>query len=319
MLDMYVIFLDKDKNKHRIPITILDTSLGNRWAGLLIKNQRFLSGKKLHSTFSNYTLKDLSHIVDTLNTISKKINREYDRKLPSFHNSSSLNETILNALHEEFEFYGTRIDDLSQRPNFSETLHNNFLLLNELIHITEDLIHSNNDEFRPIPTMSVLVDYYPQSTFSEIEDIDKLHLRTDFKWGGIYLGYNTLGKDWLKVAYDNDLEVIERDMIKPQSRFSAETWINFGPDDWLNHNIVKFEQWYRTLPKELQSKVPIGDLNTLSLGRFHIGHVEINDQYFLKYHDNISDWLSPNHPIKKKWNEEVFSTFRKIIKIGFYN
>jgi hypothetical protein len=38
-----------------------------------------------------------------------------------------------------------------------------------------------------------------------------------------------------------------------------------------------------------------------------------------EYDVNLSDWLSPNHPIKKKWNEEVFSTFRKIIKIGFYN
>ena len=319
MLDVYVIFLDKDRRKHRIPFTVFDTSLGSRWAGLVIKNQKFLSGKRLHSTFSNYTLKDLDYILESLNTISKKINREYDRLLPIFSDTTVLDKTVLNNLHEEFEFYGTRVDDLSLRLDFSVKLHNSFLLLNELIHIAEDLINSNNKEIRPVPTMSVLMDYYPQTEFYDIEEIDKLHLKTDFRWGGIYLGYNTLGKDWLKVAHDNDLEVIERDMVKPQSRFSAETWINFGSDDWLNHNVGEFEKWYRTLPPELTIKVPIDDLNKLSLGRFNIGHVEINESYFLKYHDNLNDWLTPNHPIKKKWNEEVFSTFRKIIKIGFYN
>jgi hypothetical protein len=68
--------------------------------------------------------------------------------------------------------------------------------------------------------------------------------------------------------------------------------------------------------EELQTKVPINDLNKLSLGRYLIGTVIIDDRYFLKYHNNASDWNSPNHPIKKKWNEEVFSTFKEIIKLG---
>ena len=319
MLNAYIIFLDKDNCEHCIPITVFDSRLGNIWADLVIKNQKFLSGKKIHSAFSNYTLKDLNYILNTLNEVSKKINQEYDRPLPIFSDSTLLDTTVLNCLHEEFEFYGTRIDELSIRLDFSQKLHNNFLLLNELIHIIEDLVRSADGESRPVPTMSVLIDFHPQSEFCEIKDIDKLYLRTDFHWGGIYLGYNTLGKDWLKVAHDNDIEVIERDMIKPQSRFSAESWINFGSDDWLNHNIIKFEKWYNMLSPDLQSKVPIDNLNTLSLGRFIIGHIVFDEYYFLKYHNNYSDWSSPNHPIKKKWNEEVFSTFRKIKKIGFNN
>jgi hypothetical protein len=319
MLNAYIIFLDKDNHKHHIPITVLDTRLGNIWAGLITKNQKFLSGKKLHYTFSNYTLTDLNRILEKLNTISKKINQEYDRTLPIFSNSTVLDTKVLNNLHEEFEFYGTRIDELSLRLDFSQKLHDNFLQLNELIHIVEDLVRSTDSESRPIPTMSALIDYYPQSEFCEIYEIDKLHLRTDFRWGNLYLGYNTLGKDWLKVSHDNDIEVIERDMVTSQIRFSAETWINFGSDDWSSHNVIKFEKWYRSLPAELQSKVPVNNLNSLSLGRFQIGRIVIDEYYFLKYHNNLSDWLSPNHPIKKKWNEEVFSTFRKIKKIGFNN
>jgi hypothetical protein len=317
-LHLYVVFQDKYNRKHRIPITIFDTSLGCRWAGLVIQNQKVFSDKKLHYTFSNYTLTDLERIHDLLNSVLKKINKVYDRQLPIFLNTTVLDKTILNDLHEEFEIYGTRLDVLSLLPDFSKDLHNNFLLLNELIHSVEDLIKNNDDGHRPIPTMSTLFDYYPQTEFYKIEEIDRLHLKTDFRWGSVYLGYNTLGKDWLKIALDNDIDVIKRDMVKTQSRFSCETWINFGSDDWSNHNSRQFEKWYRCLPKELQEKVPIDNLNKLSLGRFEIGHVSLND-YFLKYHNNINDWMTPNHPIKKKWNEEVFSTFRKIIKIGFYN
>jgi hypothetical protein len=71
-----------------------------------------------------------------------------------------------------------------------------------------------------------------------------------------------------------------------------------------------------SLPTDLQDKVPIDNLNKLSLGRYLIGRVLVNDDYFLKYHNNINDWMTPNHPIKKKWNEEVFSKFRKVITIG---
>jgi hypothetical protein len=76
-----------------------------------------------------------------------------------------------------------------------------------------------------------------------------------------------------------------------------------------NNNVNKFINWYEGLPANLQKKVPVDNLNALSFGRFQIGRIVIDEYYFLKYHNNLGDWLSLNHPIKKKWNEEVFSTF----------
>jgi hypothetical protein len=122
MLDAYIIFLDKDNNKHRIPVSIFNTNLGSRWSNLIIKNQKLLSDKTIHSSFSNYTLTDLNRILEELNAISKNINREYDRPLPIFSNSTVLDTKVLNNLHEEFEFYGTRIDELSLRLDFSQKL-----------------------------------------------------------------------------------------------------------------------------------------------------------------------------------------------------
>jgi hypothetical protein len=313
---MYVIFLDKDNVEHCIPISIFESTLGHKWQALVKENQKLFSKKHLHTSISNYTLTDLDRLHNILNGLIDNINQLHSRQLPKFSKSKELDTSILNSLHEEFEIYGSQVDKLDKLPDFSHELHNSFLLLNEMIHTCEDVLAHN--KFL-IPTMGVITDYYPQLEFAPLEEIDKLYLKSDFRWGEIYLGYNTLGKDWLKVYYDNDIEVIERDMVKPQTRFSAEMWMNFGSDDYLNHNVRQFENWYNKLPSEIQAKVPVDNLNELSLGRYRIGHVEINKSYFLKYHNNWNDWMSPNHPIKKKWNEEVFSTFRKVIKIGSYN
>jgi hypothetical protein len=306
----YFTFKDNKGSEHIIPIVVYKTDIAKRWAVGVMYNQR-LDDKYIHSAFINQSYNDISKTQQQLNNIVEQINTEYDLVLPVFADISVLDETTLNEMHRQYEVYGTRIEEGLIPIN---RLHDNFLLLNEVIHTYENMVH-NGDSL--VPPMSVLVDYYPQTEFYPILERDKLHLTTQFMWGGIYLGYNTLGKDWLNVAHDNDIDVIKRGTVKPQTRFSAETWINFGPDDCDNYNIASFERWYLTLPTELQSLVPIDNLHDLSLGRYRIGQVVINNNYFLKYHPNKQDWLSYNHPIKRQWNEEVFSTFTEIIKIRY--
>jgi len=307
---MYITFKDVAGTSHNIPITIYNTDLSKRWIDTVTHSQQ-TADKYIHSAFINRPYTDLFNLQKQLNDVATDINIEYDIVLPIFVDTNVLDENTLNEMHRQYEVYGTRVED-GLIP--TATLNDNFLLLNELIHTYEEVLHSKD---LPIPAMSVLLDYYPQTEFCPILERDKLHLTTQFMWGNIYLGYNTLGKDWLKVAHDNDLDVIKRDMVKPQERFSAETWINFGPDDNKDWTKRHFSNWWYSLSIELQDKVPIDDLNKLSLGRYLIGRVLIDDRYFLKYHPNAYDWLSYNHPIKRQWNEEVFSTFTEITNIVF--
>lgn len=304
---MYITFEDVYGEDHTIPVNIYNTDLSNRWIATIENNQQ-IEGKYIHSTFINRHYTDLPAIQKHLNGVANDINIEYDVFLPLFVDIDKLNTAMLNEMHRQFEVFNTRISNGSIIP--TESLTNNFLLLNELIHHYEEILHNST-----FPSMSTTFDYYPQTEFCPVLEQDKLHLTTQFIWGNVYLGYNTLGKDWLKVAHDNDLDVIKRNMVKPQEHFSAETWINFGPDDKEDWTRRSFSNWWYNLPKKLQNKVPIHNLNKLSLGRYSIGCVLIDDLYFLKYHPNKHDWLSYDHPIKKKWNEEVFSTFKKIVKI----
>lgn len=298
---LQVTFLDELNVKHQINFSILNTDLAYRWAEL-VKEGSTDPGKFIHASLANISTASIPRVHARLNKVIENINNQSQFHLPKHENVGELTSEVLNDLHEKFESYGTQIEEL----------HNNFIELNELIHTCEDLEKLNNTS--GIPIMHCQFDFYPQDTFSPILDQDKLFLETEFMWGNVYLGYNTLGKDWLKVCLDNDLAVIERDMVKPQRRFAAETWINFGPDSdsyWVQRS---FNAWYEQLPENLKKKVPINNLSELCLGRFVVGKVII-DNYFLNYDPNIANWKAINSEAKQKWNDNVFSTFTKIINV----
>lgn len=299
-------FLDKNDLTHLLYYRLYDSDLADRWVDITRKNQ--IANKELSFKFTNRTHRNLPEVTENLNKLIDKINGLYDKQLPRYEN---LDTEKLNYLHEEFEVYGDRVEELVKDNKYSEELHQSFLRLNEAIHLIEDVLKTRT---RPWPSFAMLYDYIPQEYHAPINEEDKFWLRPGLQWGKLYLGYNTLGKDWLKVQVDNDLEVIERDQVRPQERFAAETWLNFGPDQDHNFNLIKFYYWWKTLPADLQKKVPIYDYNKLTLGRFVIGELVIDD-YFLGFHNSLEDWMLPRHPCKLKWNLEVFSTFRELIDI----
>jgi hypothetical protein len=123
----------------------------------------------------------------------------------------------------------------------------------------------------------------------------------------------------MKVQHDNDVEVVERGQVRPQARFAAEAWANFGPDCPPGWTAYKFEAWWRSLPPNLQQKVPIGDLNGLTLGRFRIGTLLTDENFCSRYGGQPSDYRIPNSPWKSKWNGEVFATFVDLVGVDFIN
>jgi hypothetical protein len=326
-----ITFLDKHKHLHPITFALYDSSLARRWKKL-IEDNIARPDHHYHTSFVNKTFDNLSQVLEELNDTITLINTAYDRVLPKFISTTTLDQEVLNALHEEYEMYGDRLQSFIDMGYFDDPkkfaefynplwpgdvqnfeLHDNFLRLNELIHTLEELTHTKDVKF---PAMSVLFDIYPQQLYDTILEKDKLYLTNTFNWGRLYLGYNTLGKDWLEVSNHNDIDVIKREQVRRQERFSAETWINFSPDDDINFGKTQFEKWYDTLPTDLQQQVPINNLNELCLGRFEIGAIACNNKYFEKY-NNIANWRSQNHDCKRDWNKNIFSTFTNIVSIEF--
>jgi hypothetical protein len=327
----------EDKSPLILTYNLQDNSLTPKWIHVVNERKKetkqstltqFITGNSfptepLELKIQNKTSDDLPTLMEKLNSIIIEINKYYDQPLPLFTNTKELDHTILNYLHEQFELYGGRHAVLSKEgygnqvgdPNifpgteFNVQFHQLWLDLNQWIHITEGAM--DNQEF---PHFSCLIQYTP---FVEqgmpIEKEDKLFLEHTAKWGHLYLGYNTLGKDYVHAFWDDDKRVITNDQVRVQKWLSSEVWLDFSKDVPSTVPYKSFElqfyKWWRTLNEK--ERVPFVDISELALGRYFIGEVSF-DKAFLDFHPVYEDWLVPNSEIRKNWSIEVFG---KIVKV----
>lgn len=300
---------DKFDKIHSLKYKIYETNLSEKWAILTRENLKN-PNHTIYSTLNNRTEDDVPEIAQQIKEIITKISTEYDRQITTF---DELDTQKLNYLHEEFEIFGQRMDELALKGKLTESLQSNFFALNEHIHMCEDAMITKKESWGGF---GILYDIHPTGLHLPVRDEDRLYLDCGLSWGRLYLGYNTLGKDWFAVAKDNDIDVIARDMVKPQKRFAAEAWLNFNADYEPVQLVSFFQQWVKKLPPDLQKKVPYFNINELSLGRMAIGEIVI-DSNFLKYDSNPINWKAYRHPSKLKWNHEVLSTFRSVESVKF--
>jgi hypothetical protein len=307
---------DRDNNLHTLKYKLFDTFLTNRWIKLT-KNNLSNPLCRIHSVFNNRTKDDVQDIFTSLNTITIEINKLYHIKLPVY---TVFDTDKLNYLHEEFEKFEKFLNRplagrslMYQAIGPGQKLIDLFFALNEHIHMCEDALNDNGSLGNPA---GILYDLHPLGLHEPIQEEDKLFLESDFKWGNLYLGYNTLGKDWMNVLKDSDFEVIDRDQVKPQQRFAAEAWMNFNPEVNKIEQIQSYYNKVKSLPDRIKNKIPFDNLNKLTLGRFLLGSLVI-DQQFLDFDPNQDHWLISNHECKLKWNQEVLSTFRSVEEITY--
>jgi len=317
-----VVFTTKDGGRLPLSYNLYDQNpVVDRW--LSMTKQSISNEMEIKARITNNEMNNIGYLMEQINEVLVFINEHYDKVLPTFTDFNQLDSVILNYLHEEFEVYGDRIVELQSNEKWSYELHDKFLSLNEFIHMIETAIHGSHHKF---PNFSCLYDFLPAGLHEPVTEIDKLFLEDRFEWGGLYCGYNTLGKDYLSIAPENDWEVIARDEVRPQIRFAPETWMNFGPD-MTNTIRESFYGWYLSLSPEVQAKVPINDMHKLSLGRYKLGRIILDDS-MLSIESDVSKWFTPSGPsvawalgdesCKTKWNREVFSKVNGIQSIHIY-
>jgi hypothetical protein len=303
-----------------------DTSLRERWINQ-INARNAEPGTFLDLKIANKTLDDIDYLINKINEVIVGINAYYDKQLPVFTDTTKIDRELLNYLHEEFELYGERHEQIIIKekrhivspvdPNvwpgirFKKEFHDLWLKLNEYIHIIETALATNHDDI--FLNFSCLVHVYPPVIGDPIQEVDKLFLESNFKWGQLYLGYNTLGKDYIHAMNDDDVRVITNDQIKVQTHFSTEVWLNFT--EGANPSKLeesKFWAWYNKQEQSVKDKIPMDNLNALGLGRYHIGSIVFDDS-FTKFHD-YKEWMYNPH-LHHKWNMEVFSQIERVIKV----
>jgi hypothetical protein len=218
----------------KLHFIILKNRVANIWLSLLEKAK--YENKKV---VSNYR-KKYSEAEKEINfvkflSVIETINSHYDIQLPAPDSRYDCNDALLNVLHQHFEDYGNRIDTLIEENKFNQSVHDSFLTLNDLIHTLQA-----KRELRLCTT-----DFYPYiSEKINLEDEDYFLFTPDRGWGWLYLGYNTLGKNWMDMAADNDSYKIES-RIQPQNQFSSEFSMDFNLDKFLHGRRIRFYEWWQ--------------------------------------------------------------------------
>lgn len=294
----------------RLSYVLQPNSLREKWLKE-VKSQQKVGGSYLNLKISNKNYLHLNELTKKLNSIIEELNSAYEEDvLVSLSGVDNINRETLNELHEQFEEYGENMDFLYR----GESIHRRWLDLNEWIHVTETAMSTQEEDF---PNYSALVSVYPPYPGKMLEEKDKLFLSTDFSWGQLYLGYNTLGKDYMHSCQDNDVRVIINDQIKVQELYGSEVWLCFQQKShYLNQIQMDFYNWYKNLKEDVRRKIPIKNLNDLALGRYYLGRIVITED-LLNFHSVKEDWYS-NENLQKRWNNEVFSQIKSIKKIDFY-
>lgn len=205
---------------------------------------------------------------------------------------AKVTQESLNKLHNKF---------------VSKDATQDWLDINFYIHALENTL---NNEFAEYDS-SIVFYQQPAPAPIKIKEEHKLWLTTENRWGRLLLGYETIGKDWIDIAHNNDdlLDLSIKQYIGSETLmvFNAEQPFTYGDK-------IDFYRW----AKQSTYNIPLDNLNELALGRYMLGELIITDN-FLDFNSNASDWYVPNHKCRLRWNKEVIGTSPVVKSINFFN
>lgn len=284
---------------------IYQHDLAERW--LCLTQQQLESQPTLSQVFHNRTQQELDQCAEQLAQVVEAINEISPNRLMAAQ-GLQMDQDRLNYLHMQFEKF-EELESLGQNPDprLSPLWHQ----LNTHIHVYES---ARSITATGPGSFNLLYDINAGSQYLEISAEHRLWAEPNLQWGGLYLGYSTVGKDWLATYLDDDRDLMLKGAVKPQQRFSAETWLCFNNGQPRYNRILEFQQWYHSLDPDLQALVPVNDLTELSLGKFRIGDLII-DQQFLDIDPDAWHWQAQGHPCRQLWNHVVFRSLRSIKEI----
>jgi hypothetical protein len=115
----------------------------------------------------------------------------------------------------------------------------------------------------------------------------------------------------MPVMNDNDIDVIKRNMIKPQKRFSAEFYINFrGTPARTHSNNNKFYNWWKK-NNISQYYDPNFKLSEFTFGFIPLGKIyafQENNEKLIVCEENINSYEQ-----KLQWNKKCWSKYSTIL------
>lgn len=293
----------------RLYFKLFNNDLTYRWIDL-VKTCDNNEDYKINSNFLKiFSKKEIEMKFELMCDNISLINSVSDRQLPTIKSLNDLlsNAGLLNNLHEEYEIYG---------DNEIPLINKQMLELNDLIHFFETILEKTDISNKMCFSVVAYENYKNKLKLEKnLKYEDYFLFAADFKWGYVYLGYNTLGKGWKDLAGTNDIEVIQRKQVKPQKTFSSEYYLNFFETSPYSRKHNFYNWWNKNNFCEIyKEKFTVEDF---SFGNIPLGKIEYysidNDVYYDA--DPITTINTPE--AKFEWNKNIWSKQNSIIKTQF--
>ena len=239
MLHTFNLTLGNVLQEKTLKFDILTTDIAQKWATEINKkypfyeNDRFTNWPENNKSESYYEAMLQLH----MNVIK---DYGYNVDITDFNFQSALNE-----MHKHFEDLRGSVDNPSAwyktAPN---KVKNSVDKFNILIHEYENLLEEKNQDFRN-PTIVCTFKDRPKY---KLDNNDYQHFTHRWEHGTVYINYCEVGKTLLDVFKDND-EHVGKDAIRPQSTWSADFMIKFGPtipESIAAQKDKEFLKWYNS-------------------------------------------------------------------------
>jgi len=299
MNTLAVTMVDRSDRSHTLKYRLYDSDLTRKW--LAVTAGCLADSAEIKTVFYNHL--DFADLAEQIRSLIDDINLGSDRKI---HCAKDIDRQELNRLHHEMELF---LD--SNLKEEYPYLVQKFIRLNELIHQCEQAAANTANQGSSFSCMYS----YPGRGHHQLQQRDLLMLDTEMRWGGLYLGYATVGKDWFSVYMDRDIQLIKQQQVTIQRQFNAETLLCFCAGLPPHGHTSRFMDWTRGLDSEVRELIPLDDVAGLRLGKLRLGDIIIDHQ-FLALDPDPWHWQAYGHPCRTRWNRLVFSQMRSIKSIA---
>jgi len=136
-----------------------------------------------------------------------------------------IDQSTLNALHYCFETF-----ERENAISASSDICMSFAALNRQIHLVEGLLDNSCGFDSSCP--KVFFSSEPLTIETEVlEESDYDHIEIQLKPGRLYMGYYTIGKNFLTIYRQNDLSLVQQRKVAPQTRANTQIVGLLGAND----------------------------------------------------------------------------------------
>jgi hypothetical protein len=218
---MFKVVLTNGLEDLELLFRVRETNIAQKWISELGNVQGIYENNRFSNWNNDKLINDLNSLIDIINNYDSTINKKV---------SATVNQQDLNYLHKFFE--DLRGEIKVGTPWFNSAPNN----VKDAVQKFNILIHQLESSLRTKNKHPTLVITFKGGERKELTEDDMKHFTYKWKQNTVYINYCHVGKTVLDVFKDQD-NIAEG--VRPQTHYSADFMIKFGPAPNLMAHLVR--------------------------------------------------------------------------------